>query len=75
MHRVPSYVVDQIPDKGRFPLRGGDGTNNTLTQMPGTMNDRKGVFEWIVNSKCNYPIRDLSLKEEQPEHQTRSHQN
>ena len=52
MHRAPSYVVDQIPDKGRvFPLRGGDGTNNTLTQMPGSMNNKPGIFEWIVNSK------------------------
>ena len=52
MHRAPSYVIDQIPEKGRvFPLRGGDGTNNTLTQMPGSMNDRSGIFEWIVNSK------------------------
>jgi len=52
MHRAPSYVVDQIPDRGRvFPLKGGDGTSNTLTQLEGTMSDKRGVFEWIVNSK------------------------
>jgi hypothetical protein len=45
-------VVDQISENGRvFPLRGGDESNNTLTQMPGTMNERAGIFEWIVNSK------------------------
>lgn len=65
MHRVPSYVVDRIPDKGRvFPLRGGDGKNNTLTQMPGTMNDRKGIFEWIVNAEMKLTIKDLYLREE-----------
>ena len=52
MHRAPSFVVNQISRYGRtFALRGGDGSNNTITQMLGGMNGKPGVFEWIINSK------------------------
>lgn len=52
MHRAPSFVVNKISSYGRtFSLRGGDGSNNTITQMLGGMNGKSGVFEWIINSK------------------------
>lgn len=52
MHRAPSYVVDQIPEKGRlFTIRGADKRSYNLTQMEGAVNDKIGVFEWLVNSK------------------------
>ena len=52
MHRAPSYVVDQIPAQGRvFSLKGGDGSNNTLTQLVGVVNNKSGIYEWIVNLK------------------------
>jgi len=50
LHRAGSFVVDDVAQSGRvFPLRGGDGVQRTLTQVEGTVNGRKGVFEWIVD--------------------------
>ena len=52
MHRTPSFVLNQISRYGRtFSLRGSDGSNNTSPQMPGGMNGKSGIFEWIINSK------------------------
>ncbi|MCY1299515.1 hypothetical protein D9M70_490440 [compost metagenome] len=52
LHRAPSYVIDQIPEKGRlFTIRGGDGKSYKLTQMEGAVDGRSGIFEWLVNSK------------------------
>ena len=52
LHRAPSYVVEQIPEKGRlFSIRGGDGKSYNLTQMEGAVDGKPGVFEWLVNSK------------------------
>jgi hypothetical protein len=48
-HRAPSFVVDDIAQRGTvFELVGGDGRRRVLVQMPGEVNDRTGVFEWIV---------------------------
>lgn len=52
MQRAPNFLVIQISRYGRtFSLLGGDGSNNTITQMLGGMNGKSGVFEWIINSK------------------------
>ena len=52
LHRAPSYVIDQIPAKGRlFTIRGGDGKSYNLTQMEGAVDGKSGIFEWLVNSK------------------------
>ena len=52
LHRAPSYVIDQIPEKGRlFTIRGGDGKSYNLTQMEGAVDGKSGIFEWLVNSK------------------------
>lgn len=52
LHRAPSYVLDQIPLKGRtFTLTGGDGKSYNLTQMEGVVNGKSGVYEWIVTPK------------------------
>lgn len=52
LHRAPSYVIDQIPEKGRtFTIRGGDGKSYNLTQMEGAVDGKPGIFEWLVNSK------------------------
>jgi hypothetical protein len=51
LHRAPSYVIDQIPEKGRlFTIRGGDGKSYNLTQMEGAVDGKSGIFEWLVNS-------------------------
>ncbi|WP_349681644.1 DUF637 domain-containing protein [Pseudomonas sp. UBA6562] len=52
LHRAPSYVTEQIPEKGRFfTIRGGDGKTYNLTQMEGEVDGKLGIFEWLVNSK------------------------
>lgn len=52
LYRAHSYVIDQIPEKGRlFTIRGGDGKSYNLTQMEGAVDGKLGVFEWLVNSK------------------------
>ncbi|PRA75463.1 hypothetical protein CQ054_22970, partial [Ochrobactrum sp. MYb29] len=52
LHRAPSYVLAQIPDRGRvFTIKGGDGTNYTLTQMEGVVDGKAGIYEWLVNSQ------------------------
>jgi len=52
LHRAPSYVIDQIPEKGRlFTIRGGDGKSYNLTQMEGAVDGKLGIYEWLVNSK------------------------
>jgi hypothetical protein len=50
LHRVPSFVVDGIAEKGRmFSIKGGDGIWRNLTQMPGEVNGKNGVFDWLVD--------------------------
>lgn len=50
LHRAGSFVVDDVAQSGRvFALRGGDGVQRTLTQVEGTVNGQRGVFEWIVD--------------------------
>src|SRR5690606_33793047 len=50
LHRAPTFVIDDICNQGTvFRIRGGDGVERTLTQMPGSVNGQAGVFEWIVD--------------------------
>jgi len=46
-HRAVSWAVDS-PAAQRFVIRGGDGVQRSLFQLPGRVNNREGVFEWIV---------------------------
>ncbi|HET9633631.1 MAG TPA: hypothetical protein VFP73_14620, partial [Terrabacter sp.] len=49
LHRSGSWVLEDVPEKGTvFPLVGGDGVERTLVQMPGSVNDVEGRFEWIL---------------------------
>lgn len=49
LHRSGSWVLEDVPEKGTvFPLVGGDGVERTLIQMPGSVNDVEGRFEWIL---------------------------
>jgi RHS repeat-associated protein len=49
LHRATSWVVDD-PAAQRFTITGGDGVPRTLYQLPGEVNGKPGVFEWIVDS-------------------------
>jgi len=49
-HRAASFVRAEAAQSGSHtPLVGGDGVTRTLTQMAGTLNDKAGRFEYIVD--------------------------
>ena len=47
LHGATSWVVDD-PAAPRFTIRGGNSVRRTLYQLPGEVNGKSGVFEWIV---------------------------
>jgi RHS repeat-associated protein len=47
-HRATSWVVDN-PAAQRFLMTGDDQVQRELYQLPGTMNGKNGIFEWIVS--------------------------
>lgn len=55
LHRSASWVVD---DSGaqQFAIRGGDGVTRQLYQLPGEVNGKPGVFEWIVDDSGTDPV-------------------
>ena len=49
-HRAASYLSRSQLAKGKaFYIRGGDGTKNILLQVKGSVDGKKGIFEYIVN--------------------------
>ncbi|HEX2294070.1 MAG TPA: hypothetical protein VHN37_02045 [Actinomycetota bacterium] len=53
-HRAASLVVDDIAERGHvFRIRGRDGLEATLIQMPGEISGVAGRFEWIVDHRGN----------------------
>jgi hypothetical protein len=54
-HRSVSWVVDN-PDAQQFAITGGDGVGRTLYQLPGELNGKSGVFEWIVDESGSNPV-------------------
>ena len=49
LHRATSWLVDD-PATRQFTITGGDGVQRTLYQLPGEVNGKTGVFEWIVDN-------------------------
>ena len=48
-HRSPSFMLDIAANEGKLTsLRGGDGVVRNLLQVEGTLNESRGIFEWIV---------------------------
>jgi len=54
-HRSVSWVVDN-PDAQRFAITGGDGVARELYQLPGELNGKSGVFEWILDESGSNPV-------------------
>jgi hypothetical protein len=53
-HRSVSWVVDD-PGAQKFAFTGGDGVQRLLYQLPGELNDKPGVFEWILDESGSEP--------------------
>jgi hypothetical protein len=54
-HRSVSWVVDN-PAAQRFGIKGGDGIARDLYQLPGEVNGKSGVFEWIIDRSGTNPV-------------------
>jgi hypothetical protein len=54
-HRSVSWVVDN-PAAQRFAIKGGDGVIRELYQIPGEVNGKSGVFEWIIDRSGSNPV-------------------
>jgi hypothetical protein len=54
-HRSVSWVVDS-PDAQQFAFTGGDGVQRLLYQLPGEVNGKPGVFEWILDETGSNPV-------------------
>lgn len=54
-HRAVSWVVDD-PQAQRFTIRGGDNVDRQLYQLPGELNDKPGIFEWLVDESGPEPV-------------------
>ena len=49
-HRAASFAVDEVARDGRvFKIRGRDGVERLLVQVPGELNGVPGRFEWILD--------------------------
>jgi hypothetical protein len=53
-HSAPIFEQSRIAEEGRvFPSRGDDGKWTNLTQMPGGLNGKSGIYEYVVDEKGN----------------------
>jgi hypothetical protein len=54
-HSSTSWVTDD-PAAQRFSFTGGDGVVRELYQLRGELNEKPGVFEWIVDRSGVKPV-------------------
>ena len=54
-HRSVSWVVDN-PAAQMFAITGGDGVVRDLYQLPGELNGKPGIYEWIVDRSGSEPV-------------------
>ena len=48
LHAFNDIIDNYAGDATKFSLKGGDGLNRELYQIEGSLNGKKGIFEWIV---------------------------
>lgn len=48
-HAFNDIIDNYAGDATKFPLKGGDGVNRSLYQLEGSLNGKKGIFEWIID--------------------------
>ena len=49
LHAFNDIIDNYAGDATKFSLTGGDGIERTLYQIGGSLNGKKGIFEWIVD--------------------------
>ena len=49
-HSFSDIVDNYVGNAKTFTLKGGDGKTRTLYQVQGSLNGKKGIFEWIYDS-------------------------
>ena len=49
LHAFNDIIDNYAGDATRFSLMGGDGVKRSLYQIEGSLNGKKGIFEWIVD--------------------------
>jgi hypothetical protein len=54
-HSSASWVVDD-PAAQKFMITGGDGQVRELYQIPSNLNEKPGIFEWIVDRSGDEPV-------------------
>ncbi|MFR1807542.1 MAG: hypothetical protein ACLSWV_01185, partial [Pygmaiobacter massiliensis] len=48
-HAFNDIIDNYAGNATKFTLEGGDGINRTLYQLEGSLNGKKGIFEWIID--------------------------
>ena len=48
-HAFPDIIENYAGNAKTFPLKGADGKTRTLYQIKGALNNKKGIFEWILD--------------------------
>lgn len=49
LHAFNDIIDNYAGDATKFSLKGGDGVNRELYQIEGSLNGKKGIFEWIID--------------------------
>jgi RHS repeat-associated protein len=47
-HASPTFARETVSQGRHFTIRGGDGVYRNLSQVPGSINGQRGIFEFIV---------------------------
>ena len=55
-HAFPSLVDIFVDESSGYPLKGGDGIVRNKIEIPGSINNIPGTFEYIIepNGDCNH---------------------
>ena len=55
-HAFPSIIDTFVDINSGRPLQGGDGIMRNLIEIPGSINNTPGIFEYIIepNGMCNH---------------------
>ena len=55
-HSFSDIVDNYAQFAKKSPLKGGDGITRLKLELPGSLNGRDGIFEWIVDPRSEYGV-------------------